>query len=238
MPAIYRILILGGLISVALSWVPLALVAKARGTHSRETRIHIIQDMDNQYKFKPQKVNPLFADGRAERPPVDGTVARGELRDDDHYDRGITNGAWATEFPPQITVNQALLERGRERYGIYCAACHGYSGYGNGMVQQRVSEIGPKEPDSVSTWVQPSSLHVEPQLSRPVGHIYNTITNGIRTMNAYGHSVPTADRWAITAYVKALQRSQNAKIDDVPVDQRAKILQPAAAAAPAPEAAK
>ncbi len=197
------------LMLITAAAVPPALIAQARAVHSSKPRIHYIQDMDNQPRFEAQHANPLFADGRAMRPPVPGTVARGELRADDHYHRGITRGEWATVFPAQVEVSMTLLQRGRERFGIFCQPCHGAAGYGDGMVNKRAMELVNQGVNG-TTWVQPKSLHEQQIREQPIGQIFNSITNGVRTMPPYGPQIPVADRWAITAYVKALQRSQNA----------------------------
>jgi mono/diheme cytochrome c family protein len=190
---------------VALSWVPLALIAKARETRNDSTRVHLVPDMDNQTKLKAQKSNPLFADGRANRMPIAGTVARGELRDDDLLHRGKTsNGAWADRFPTPVSLE--MVQRGRDRFNIYCYPCHGESGYGNGPIAVRAAAL------EEGTWVPPSSLHDPVVIKRPVGHLFNSITNGIRNMPSYGDQISDADRWAIVAYVKALQKSQNAAV--------------------------
>jgi mono/diheme cytochrome c family protein len=190
---------------VALSWVPLALIAKARETRNDSTRIHLVPDMDNQTKLKAQKSSPLFADGRANRMPVAGTVARGELRDDDLLHRGkASNGAWADRFPTPVSLE--MIQRGRDRFNIYCYPCHGESGYGNGPIAVRAAEL------EEGTWVPPSNLHDPVVTKRTVGHLFNSITNGIRNMPSYGDQIPVADRWAIVAYVKALQKSQNAAV--------------------------
>ncbi len=194
--------------------LPLACVWRARYTLSAEPRIHLIQDMDNQAKYKPQRANPLFADGRAMRPPVAGTVARGQLRDDDAFYLGRVGESWVA-IP--VPVTETLLKRGQERFGIYCAPCHGLSGYGDGIVAKRADRL------QEGTWVPPASLHSEQVVARPDGHLFNTITNGIRTMPAYGPQIPEADRWAIVAYVRALQRSQHARIEDVPAEERASL---------------
>jgi mono/diheme cytochrome c family protein len=116
-----------------------------------------------------------------------------------------------------VTVDARLLARGHERYAVFCAPCHGLSGHGDGMVARRADRL------QQGTWTPPSSFHVEPVSARPVGHLFNTITNGIRTMPAYGSQVGVADRWAIVAYVRALQRSQRASIDDVPPELRSTV---------------
>jgi mono/diheme cytochrome c family protein len=200
------------LIAASAALVPFACIARARAVRSTEPRFHVFSDMDNQGRYGPQQANPLFADGRAMRPPVEGTVARGQLRDDAHLHRGVVGGEYATGYP--VAPSAELLARGRERYDVFCAPCHGLAGYGDGMVARRAERL------LQGTWVPPASFHVEPALSRPVGHLFNTITNGIRSMPAYGSQIPAGDRWAIVAYVRALQRSQRGTLDDVPLDAR------------------
>jgi mono/diheme cytochrome c family protein len=207
------------LVSVVLSWIPLALIMRARNVTSTEPRIHIIQDMDNQPRYEAQQRNPLFADRRGMRPSVDGTVARGRLNEDLALHRGVTDRAdpasWVTEMP--ISVTLPVLQRGRERYEIYCSPCHGLAGYGDGMISKRADAL------QEGTWTPPSSFHTELVRSRPAGHLYNTISNGIRNMPSYGSQIDVEDRWAIVAYLRALQRSQAATVDDVPVDLRASL---------------
>jgi mono/diheme cytochrome c family protein len=213
----------GLVVLTALALIPFAFAAKSRASKSPVPRIQIIPDMDQQPRYEAQQANPAFADGRAMRLPVEGTVARGELRADDHFERGQVDGKWAETFPAQAPLTMALLERGRERYGIFCAPCHGLGVGGltvggaveaNGIVDVRALEL--EQP----TWVSPTSFHTEEVRGRPVGHLFNTITNGIRTMPAYGPQIPPADRWAIVAYIRALQRSQNARVEDVPRELR------------------
>jgi len=195
--------------------LPFACIFKARGTLSPDPRLQPIQGMGNQPRYKGQMVNPLFADTRADRPWPAGTVARGRLNEDDALSLGYADGRWVATFP--VRVDATLLDRGQERYGIYCSPCHGLSGYGDGTVARRADAL------QEGTWVPPSSLHDVAVASRPVGHVFNTITNGIRTMPAYGAQIPAADRWAIVAYVRALQRSQHAALADLPPDLRAKV---------------
>jgi mono/diheme cytochrome c family protein len=116
-----------------------------------------------------------------------------------------------------LAVDLGVLQRGRERYDIYCAPCHGLAGYGDGSVAKRAEAL------QEGTWTPPTSFHTELIRQRPDGHIFNTISNGIRNMPAYGPQIPVADRWAIVAYVRALQRSQNATVDDVPPEIRAQL---------------
>lgn len=199
------------LIAFVLGLVPLALLARDRASPSARPRVQVVPDMDSQPKFKTQKANPLFADGRASRPPVPGAVARGQAALDDRLHRGRDGEDWAADLPVPVTA--ALLERGRERYAIFCAPCHGLSGYGDGMVARRADRL------QEGTWTPPSSLHDPTVRGRPAGHLFNTITNGIRNMPAYGPQLPPPDRWAVVAYVRALQRSQNAGVADVPAEQ-------------------
>lgn len=214
---------------VCFSFIPLALTFLARSTNSAEPRISIIPDMDNQARYKPQMEATLFADDRAMRTPPVGTIARGQLHDDSHYYNGIVNGEWASTFPAQIEINDALLKRGQERYNINCAMCHGEDGYGQSIIDKRASAIGAAN----STWISPPSYHTDTIRQRPVGHLYNTITNGIRTMPPYGPQVSVEDRWAIVAYVRALQISQHSTLNEVPADVREQLELRAQAEAPA-----
>jgi mono/diheme cytochrome c family protein len=208
----WAVLILVALAVVAL--VPFACIARSRAVRSSATRIHPIGDMDNQRRFKSQQPNPLFADGRAMRPWVEGTVAAGEPQDD-RVQLGIQDGAWVSSIP--VAVDAALMTRGRGRFEIYCAPCHGLAGYGDGPVARRADRL------QEGTWVPPSSFHTDGVRSRPAGHIFNTITHGIRSMPAYGSQIPAHDRWAIVAYVRALQRSQDATLADVPPELRSSL---------------
>lgn len=217
-----KVLIYGTIVVIFLAMVPPAVIAWARAVNSSQPRIHLIQDMDNQPKFRAQHANALFADGRAMRPPIWGTVARGRLNEDDHYYRGISNGQWAATFPPQVALTMDLLQRGRERFNIYCQPCHGLAGYGDGMVNRRAMVLMNLGVNG-TTWVQPKSVHEQQIREQPVGQYFNTITNGVRNMPAYGPQIPVADRWAIVAYLRALQRSQNARPDDAPPQQRVQL---------------
>jgi mono/diheme cytochrome c family protein len=203
-------------IVLVLALIPFVMIAKARVTRSDTPRLHLILDMDNQPKYRAQSENPLFADHRAMRPLVPGTVAHGEVFADDHFYRGKANGQWATEFPMEVT--KIVMLQGQKIYGIYCTPCHGQSGYGNGMVAQRAEKL------QEAGWTPPSSFHSDTVLQRPVGHIFNTITNGIRSMPSYGAQIAPADRWKVVAFVRALQRSQRATLPDVPPEFRENLL--------------
>ena len=169
------------------------------------------QDMHDQPKAKPQSKSGFFADGRTGRPAVEGTVARGQLREDDHLYRGRTaDGAFATTFP--FRVDATVLQRGRERYEIFCTPCHGRTGLGNGMVIQR------------GFAVPAASHHIDRLRDAPVGYWFDVITNGFGAMYGYAAQVPVHDRWAIIAYVRALQFSHHATLEDVPEAERDALL--------------
>ena len=163
----------------------------------------IQQDMAHQPKNRPLSPSAFFDDGRSGRPIIENTVARGSIADD-----GLFVPKDSNAFPLPLTP--ALLDRGQERYKIFCSPCHGLLGDGNGMVSMR----GMKHPP---TFHQPRLRQV------PNGYVYDVITNGFGGMLGYSAQIPPADRWAITAYVRALQLSRNAPVSDLPPDLRAKL---------------
>ncbi len=176
------------LIAVIASWLPLTIIAISRFSTSKEPRIALIQDMGRQPKYREQNASPIFADGRSDRPPVEGAVARGQLQEDDHYYRGFTKKGTVPFFfsglPKQVRITDELLKRGQERFGIYCAACHGLDASGNGRINVRATELA--EIGAVNGWVKPADLRLPAYEQRPDGHLFNTITNGIRTMPSHG----------------------------------------------------
>jgi mono/diheme cytochrome c family protein len=219
--------------STAFALIPFAIAAKARNSRSPDPHIHIFADMDYQPKYRSDQPMDMFVDGRANRGELSGVVARGNLADDDLFYRGLDGEAgaqkWATGFPTMspdgrpFVVDMATLERGRQRYDIYCAPCHGYDGRGQGMVPERVKMGG-------GLWAARNL--VEPPdakgnggvvVQMPNGQLFNTISNGYNTMMGYAQQIPHADRWAIVAYVRALQRAQNASPGDVPADLQGSI---------------
>ena len=209
-----RPLIYIGLILISLSLVPMACILKNWHDPVKTTpRIQINPDMDQQPKYAPQSAHPFFADGRAMRAWPEGTVPRGMLRDDDRFYHGLEPDSTLTEVFP-LPVNEGLLARGQERYDIFCAVCHGLGGQGDGMVHRRAEDL------AQGTWIPPTDLTSQTVVERSHGHLYSSITHGIRTMAAYGHLIPPDDRWAIVAYVRALQRARNATLDDVPEEHR------------------
>lgn len=214
-PQIPRWIVYAAVIAVVLSWLPFALITRARAHRSGDTRIAIFQDMDNQPRYNTQARSTIFADGRAMRPEIAGTIARGKLNENDALYRGRAGEDFVTEIP--LPVTEQLVRRGQERFTIYCSPCHGLNGAGTGPIHQRAVKLG--EPK----WVPPTSLLSEQVRERPVGHIFNTITHGIRNMAAYGPQIAPEDRWAIVAYIQALQLSRNAGIEDVPPQERDRL---------------
>ncbi|MEP3482606.1 MAG: quinol:electron acceptor oxidoreductase subunit ActD [Fuerstiella sp.] len=274
-----------GMVMVCLAMIPPALIAYVRSTPSEATRIDIWTDMDYSEAAKAQEASTLFADGRSNRSQITGTIAFGDLQDDDAYFKGYlpdtaeavagssvsrsvqltsvvaqegdtkqdnaqegdnkqdgdkkadVEAAGSTpaaskpsagrapakpkepnyikEFPEQVTIDQEFLNRGQLRFNIYCATCHGQAGKGNGLVSLRAKEINSAD------WLPPTDLTSVPVMIQPIGKIYDTISNGRRKMAGYKAQIPVKDRWAIAAYVRALQESQNASIKDVPDEQRA-----------------
>ena len=167
--------------------------------------------MSRQPKLKPQAQTSVFADGREQRLPLAGTVARGDRQVDDHLYRGkVAGGAWAKSLPMAATPE--LARRGQQRFNIYCTPCHGIAGYGDGPTAKRAEQL------QEGTWVPPTSVHADHVKAQPDGELFNTISNGVRNMMGYGSRIPVEDRWAIVLYVRALQRSQGASKADVPAD--------------------
>ncbi len=163
------------------------------------------QDMHDQPRYEPMEGSRFFADQRAARPVPAGTVARGQLHEDQHFYTGKVGGRFAETFPMPVT--RAVLERGRERYDIYCSPCHDRTGSGNGMIVRR-------------GYLAPPSFHVERLRTQAPGYFFNAISNGFGKMPSYALQIPVADRWAIVAYVRALQLSQHATLADVPAAER------------------
>lgn len=166
------------------------------------------QDMHQSPRERPYRGSDLYADGSSARPLVDGTVARGHLDDDELMYTGKVNGVASPLFPFAITA--ADLDRGQERFNIYCSPCHGRTGEGNGMVVQR-------------GFKKAANYHVDRLRQVPAGYIFGVITNGFGAMPDYGSVIPARDRWLIVAYVRALQLSHDAPASDVPADQLAKL---------------
>lgn len=235
---------MAGVVLAFLLILPPALIYRAHGMTSRVPRLHVVPDMDWQDKNKTQTVSPnigtadeplwLFADQRAMRAPIQGTIARGDLMENEEYFGGYKAGTlptvipagpqadlqdpaanqdpaapvavpepeWLKEFPAEVIVNETLLARGKQRFEIYCVVCHGYDGNGRGLVNERALALSAT---GDAAWTQAKSLHDPKVMEQAVGRIYDTITNGRTTMGPYRDQIPVADRWAIAAYVQALQ---------------------------------
>lgn len=178
------------------------------------------QDMHDQPKYKPFRPSDFFGDDRSARPLVEDTVARGQLRADATYFTG-KQGAMPVDVLP-VAVTPALLRRGQQRYGIYCTPCHGQTGRGDGMVVQR-------------GYRRPPSFHIDRLRNEKTGYFFDVITSGFGAMPDYAAQVTVADRWAIVAYLRALQLSENARLEDVPADRRAALASPSPSASAAPE---
>lgn len=225
-----------------LAIVVIVSVAGFRGSKFKNPPIELFPDMDHQPKVKAQSPSRFFADGRGARLPVAGTVplgysapiadeATGEVvtmggpykkiaftASPDYYNTGKIGDRWGTGMPMEITPQ--ILERGRERFNISCKVCHGAVGLGNGVTTQYgLAAV--------------ANLHEDRFRTMPDGEIFNTITNGKNTMMGYGHNIQVEDRWAIIAYLRALQIAQNATVADVPPDALP-LLDAPADAAPAP----
>lgn len=166
------------------------------------------QDMQDQPKYKPLAPSRFFADGRSARPIPAHTIARDELNDNDSFHTGEINGAFLDTIP--LAVNLQLLERGHDRYNIFCSPCHGEVGDGLGMVARRGFQI-------------PANLHTDRLRAVPPGYIYQVITNGYGAMPDHGDQIPVRDRWAIVAFVRALQLSHHVTLADVPRAEREQL---------------
>jgi mono/diheme cytochrome c family protein len=166
------------------------------------------QDMHDQPKLIPLRQSAFFADGRSARPLVAGTVARGQLREDALLYTGKVNGADAAVFP--FPIDEPTLRRGQERFDIFCAPCHARTGEGDGMVVRR-------------GYRRPPSYHDDRLRSVPVGHFFDVITNGFGAMPDHAAQIKVEDRWAIAAYIKVLQLSAHASLDDVPPAERERL---------------
>jgi mono/diheme cytochrome c family protein len=177
------------------------------------------QQMANQPRYDPYEPSDFFADGMSARPRLAGTVARGEAGVDPYFETGKINGQEGDAFPFPVTAD--VMQRGHERFDIYCSECHGRLGDGNGMIPSR-------------GYRRPPSFHTETLRAAKVGHFFDVMTNGFGVMPSYRTMIPPSDRWAIVAYIRALQLSQNAMIDEIPPEDKAKVLSGAPVSSPAP----
>lgn len=241
LPALPGWMVGGLVVLVALSWLPLAVIAYARTHYSSAPPIHIFQGMDNQVKYKAQATSDVFADGRAMRPQVPGTVAIGHLYIDDHYDRGFVVEMQRDEsgemvpvanyfktLPEQIEVDMDFLLRGKKKFNAQCYTCHGKAGMGDGPTNIRATEL---QEQGLAQWAPASNLMQTNEAGQLIygpelyedGKLYNVITHGIRNMKGYASSIETRDRWAIVAYIRAMQLTQGVDADLVPEEIRSQL---------------
>lgn len=205
-------------------------LAGFRGTKSTQPPIEILPDMDHQAKYQPQHDSPFFKDGRGGRELVTGTVPQGYTLPGRYLQAGAKNGTldpsgfanlndylhtgrsgdvYGDGIP--VEVNLKLIDRGQQRFNINCAPCHGLTGEGKGVVQQ------------VAMWATVANLLDDRIRQQPDGQIFNTITHGKNTMGAYGPNIAIEDRWAIVAYLRALQKSQHVAVADLPAEVKEKL---------------
>lgn len=200
---------------ITLSFFAALLLGGCRGMKSERTPIHLNPNMDHQERFEEQEANPIFANatsmrGASMRMPIPGTIARGHLRTTENapFEMGRdASGAFVSAIP--LPVTESLLDRGQERYDIFCAPCHGQAGDGLGIIMAGNGGQG-------YGFVPAPTYHSEFIRGVPDGYLYDVITNGVRTMPSYAHEISPEDRWAVVAYIRALQRSQDAGPEDVP----------------------
>jgi len=166
------------------------------------------QDMHDTPRYEPLEATTFFADGRSSRTLVANTVPRGQVREDRHLYEGIVDGKPAETFPMPVTAE--MMARGRERFNVFCSPCHGRTGEGDGMIVQR-------------GFRKPPSYNEDRLRNAPVGYFFDVMTHGFGAMQDYSAQVPVADRWAIAAYIRALQLSQRAPLDEVPAERRADL---------------
>jgi mono/diheme cytochrome c family protein len=248
---------LGTLLLVLAGLIPAMIILNMRAGYSTKPRFHVFFDMDFQPKKKAQQTTTIFEDGRTMRPQVSGTVARGQLDEQDPFYLGYDpaklvaaptagsvkyvaaqaqdskpadggaaapaagtgpNLPWISELP--IEATEAHMQLGEVKFRTYCAPCHGYGGQGDGLVHKRAEAVGG------GYWLPPTSMHIDRVRAQPVGQIFHTITKGQGKMPSYASSITAKERWAIVLYVKALQRSRNAAVEDIPVDKRKLLEEP------------
>jgi len=191
-----------------LIWVVFVFTA-CRGQPSENPPFHLNPNMDFQHRYDPQEASPLFADGRAMRPLIAGVVPHDAAKDDDAFYRGKKDGKYIETFPIEVTKD--LVKRGERRFNVYCQPCHGPLGNGQGMVAKH-------------GFAAVTNLHDERLRTMPPGEIFNTISNGLRNMPAYNTQIDEQDRWAIIAYLRALQLSQNVKMSELSTEEQNKVM--------------
>ncbi len=183
------------------------------GITTKSTPIEIFPDMDRQPKYKTQAASAFFADGRASRAPVPGTIAQGQLKDDDLFYTGVVNNMYVGRNP--LPIDKDLLVHGRRKFETYCSPCHSRTGGEVGIVGKRLLASG-------QAWL-PTNLQDDRVKQMTDGEIFTIVTNGRRSMHGYKYQVAERDRWAIIAYLRALQRATSGTIEDVPAELRSEL---------------
>lgn len=186
------------------------MMASCQGTPGDDPPIHLNPNMDSQPKYKSQAESHFFVDKSTMRPVVEGTVPVGYEREDDAYYRGIdSNGEYITSIPIELSMD--VLLRGQSQFNVYCSPCHDRTGSGQGMVIKK-------------GFLPPPNFHEQRIVDFADGYYYHVISNGVRNMPSYRHQINVTDRWAIVGYMRALQLSQKATIDDLPEDKKAELI--------------
>lgn len=193
--------------ALALFALP-ALLGACRGQPSEKPPFHLVPDMDWQPKYRPEQESHFFADHRTMRPLIEGTVAQGHLDEDDDYYRGKVGESFVAVVPRPVDAK--TLERGQDRFNVFCSPCHDMTGHGKGLAVQH-------------GFPPPIDLSSDRVRGISDGEIFNVITHGVRNMPSYANQIPVEDRWSIVTWVRVLQRSQHASLDDVPTQLRDKI---------------
>ncbi len=192
-----------------LTFAGAMLLAGCSDVPTRNTPLEIFPDMDRQPKYKAQMASDFFGDQRTSRRPVARAVARGQLYEDEGYHTGIINNMYVGKNPLPVTKETML--RGQQRFNVYCSPCHDRTGKGRGIVALR------------SQGCLPTDLHDRRVKAFNDGEIFNIITAGRRSMPSYRYQIPEDDRWAIVTYVRALQRTTSARVEDIPEDERGSL---------------
>lgn len=198
-------------ILLALAVVVTMALAGRRGDHSRKPPLEFFDDMDRQYKLRPQTEGPFSADGRSSRLPVVGTIARGDRFEDTPVNTGRKPGTTNFIDTIPVEITSALLERGRDRYQINCSPCHSAIGDGNGVTKR------------IGAMAVVGNLHDPRIVQLQDGELFSIITYGKNLMGGYGANVSVDDRWAIVAYVRALQLARLGTVDEVPAEHKADL---------------
>ena len=199
------------LLLIASLILSLIAISGCSSSPARTPPVEVFADMDHQPKYQPQAASAFFADGRASRAPVPGTVARGHLKEDDAFYRGVVGEHYVGENP--LSLDMEALRRGQERFNIYCSPCHDRAGTGRGIVAMK------------SAWLA-TDLTSEPVRQMADGELFSIITAGRRSMPGYRFQVREQDRWAVVGYVRALQRAALGGVEDVPPELRDGIRPP------------